>query len=214
MKLKSFSLKRVPTGRYKPAAPTTSKFFFETPPDQLTYVNKPTPTDAIAISVFTWVEEGKIHKTASVRNHVQDRQAEDDKRKAADAAIAEANARAKRFLDKNGFKQLSDTNAVLGNPFALEGQKVLLKLHFERMQTATQGLFGADISYLVMSGIPRGRFTTPERVFAVGKVLGTVEVKSGAGSTQLTHLEFVDAYDCPLSGIYYCKEMYDQLGLQ
>lgn len=71
---------------------------------------------------------------------------------------------------------------LYANPFAFEGDKLLLIVGFEQMQSATTGLFYLpNEGILVVNDIPKGTFVNKGKVILAGKVTGNVKFDGVVG---------------------------------
>ena len=93
-------------------------------------------------------------------------------------------------------------DGLYANPFVYEDKTVCTMAFFEKMESATSGVFmsGGDnpIPMVVVSNIPKGLFrANGTSVILAGKVLGNIKFKIPLlGPMQVPHLKFVDVYFC------------------
>jgi hypothetical protein len=102
-------------------------------------------------------------------------------------------ARWAAFLKTNRVKHVVTIDQLTANPFVYQGQVVAIRGTFEKMNSATQGIFSARGHRFVVSGISTSRFTrSGSMVVLAGRVLGNIEVKPGP--TLVPHLSFVGVW--------------------
>ncbi|MEK6303506.1 MAG: hypothetical protein AABO41_22595 [Acidobacteriota bacterium] len=98
-------------------------------------------------------------------------------------------ARWAAFLKTNRVKHIVTIDQLTANPFVYQGQVVAVRGSFQRMNSATQGVF----SGFVVSGISTARFTrSGSSVVLAGRVLGNIEVKPGP--MLVPHLSFIGVW--------------------
>jgi hypothetical protein len=101
------------------------------------------------------------------------------------------------FVKKNGVQAWPSCEELSTNPFVFEGKTVAIVAYFERMLSATKGLFriffsGGSSEAVAVSNIPKGLFRKEGQVVLAGRVLGRTE--------GILHLEFVGVYFCKNTG--------------
>ena len=93
-------------------------------------------------------------------------------------------------------------NGLYANPFAFEGERLLLLVGFQQMQSATTGLFYLqEEGILVVNDIPKGAFTKQGTIILAAKVLGNVKFDGVVGglvqvSGMVPNLKFLGALIC------------------
>ncbi len=80
-----------------------------------------------------------------------------------------------RFVERHGLL-VKENKGLVANPFAFEGDRLLLVADFLQMQSATTGIFFfvEDPGVVVVTDIPKGTFTRKGRMFLAAKVTGNV----------------------------------------
>jgi len=153
------------------------------------------------------IEEKKKIREQKKREAAKERQRKiqakkEKERRQKEEAINRFNAFSKKN-DVNGWPSVEELSI---NPFIYERQVVGLKLKFNKMLSATKGIFGDGV---VVSNIPKGLFRSKARVVLAGKVLGNTTIKTRFGGEEiLPHLKYIDAYFCKTwscSGIIIAK---------
>jgi hypothetical protein len=109
--------------------------------------------------------------------------------------------KSRAMAEKYGASCWAEWDSLRANPFAQEGKTVLFhNAEFEKMLTATDGLFNG----LLFVDIPKGMFTGRKPVVLAGKVMGATNVKSPfGGDVQVPKVKFLGAEFCGESA---CKD--------
>lgn len=106
-----------------------------------------------------------------------------------------------RFASKHGVLD-KEAKGLYANPFAFEGEKLLLITAFEQMQTASSGLFYVrDEGIVVVNDLPKGAFMGKSKVILAAKVLGNVKFDGVVEGVMQVHgmvpnLKFLGALVC------------------
>jgi hypothetical protein len=93
------------------------------------------------------------------------------------------------FAKAHRVKQIVTIDQLTANPFVYQGQVVAISCIFEKMNSATQGIFSVGGDMFLVSGISSSRFRVRSPVVLAGRVLGNIEVRPGP--TLVPHLSFV-----------------------
>jgi hypothetical protein len=93
-----------------------------------------------------------------------------------------------------------DVIELTANPFAYKGKIVAVTAAFQRMTSETKAVFDERGRWIVVSGVPTGRFTARDKnysSFVVGKVLGASELKSPlGGADSYPHISYLGSGVC------------------
>jgi hypothetical protein len=103
----------------------------------------------------------------------------------------------KKFSEKNDIVAWPDNESIDANPFVYEGKNIGLRLYFEEMSTATQGIFSDKKSAtFVISDIPKGLYTKgSSRTVVAVKVIGKTQTNIPiVGNRSVPLVKFVDIY--------------------
>jgi hypothetical protein len=104
------------------------------------------------------------------------------------------------FAKKNDVKEWLNIKKFLVNPFIYERKTIAIILHFERMMTATDGLFNSshgNTGFFMVSGMPNGLLTSSQTVIVAGQFLGNTDLVSPTlGTISVPQLKFVDILLC------------------
>ena len=145
---------------------------------------------------------GSNGKLTSYHNLLQEAVAQNA---AANAAAAEAARKAqatehkwKAFITQNGISKLVSHNELFSNPFVFEKQTIAVLLRFQRMIAADRGVFEMGGDPVVVSELPKTRFSGSTRtVMVAARVLGTTPLNVPLiGETAVPHLAYTAAEDC------------------
>ena len=107
-----------------------------------------------------------------------------------------------QFAAKYDVLMNKEAKGLYANPFAYEGNKLLLVVGFEQMQSASTGLFHLpNEGILVVNDIPKGAFTEKGKVLLAAKVLGNVKFDGAVGGLvqvngMVPNLKFLGALIC------------------
>lgn len=104
----------------------------------------------------------------------------------------------KAFAKKNSIQAWPHAEALEANPFVYQGRTVAILAHFQKMLSATEGLFHiGTTNVLIVSDIPGGVFTYPRWVILAGIVVGKKEVQlSSLGKATVPHIKYISVMDC------------------
>lgn len=122
-------------------------------------------------------------------------------KEAAEKMIMDRKAASKKlfdnFVSKNEVKEWVSKDKLYINPFLYEGKTVVTMAHFDRMLSATDGIFDTMAYPLVVSSIPRSYFSSQVDVLLAVDVIGNIETNIPMrGNTTVPHLKFVGAHQC------------------
>ena len=107
-----------------------------------------------------------------------------------------------QFTKKHDVLPNKDVKGLYANPFAFEGNKLMLVVGFEQMQSATTGLFYLPKEgILVVNDIPKSAFLGKGKVILAAKVLGNVKFDGVVGQIvkvngMVPNLKFLGALIC------------------
>ena len=106
-----------------------------------------------------------------------------------------------QFVKKHNVLE-KEPKGLYANPFAFEGEKLLLPVAFEQMQSAATGLFYLpNEGILVVNDIPKGAITQRGKILLAAKVLGNVKFDGVVGGSvkvqgMVPNLKFLGALIC------------------
>jgi hypothetical protein len=144
-------------------------------------------------------EEQRAKAAESARIQLAEQAAKQAEQAAKEKEKAEVSTRSAAFVTANGVKHFLTVKQLTANPFVYQGQVVAVYVIFGRMNSATEGVFGAsDRELVLVSAIPSARFTqSRSKVMLAGRVLGNQEIKLPLlGPTLVPHLAFVGSAFC------------------
>lgn len=107
-----------------------------------------------------------------------------------------------QFAKKHDLMLNREPKGLYANPFAFEGNKLLLIVGFEQMQSATTGIFYLpNEGILVVNDIPKGAFIEKGKVLLAAKVFGNVKFDGVVGGLvqvngMVPSLKFLGALIC------------------
>ena len=161
--------------------PTVYLFSGQLPPpgSALKKDDKTIPVTAVRIGHSWQIENhaldadraAKQAKTQADQRAAQQAEQTARAKQAADRSAA-SKAQFTQFVKKHGLVEKA-VKGLSANPFAFEGQNLLIPTEFQQMQTATAGLFYVpDEGVIMVTDIPKATFAAKGKVLLAGKVTG------------------------------------------
>lgn len=163
-------------------------------PEKVPIVHKDTAASVPGLLVYAEYSVGDIWHLYNISYQREKIEAAKKKIQAQEAVFAQ-------FAKKHDLLH-KEPKGLYSNPFAFEGNKLLLVVSFEQMQSATTGLFYLpDEGILVVNDIPKGAFTGKGKVLLATKVLGNVKFDGIVGGLvpvqgMVPNLKFLGALIC------------------